>query len=281
MGTTSATPGTFKIERLRRELASAKAAASTKAEVLRCWGSPSGVVPLRYVPYKMGLPRWVFVLIVSSIAALFGALFPLLWGQETWAVLVGFLVMYAWAAGVLAFVLRPRTWEVWGSDECSERWLFVKEKQVIASAEFKTARERASKIEKVLRDAEFEALVEESRSEREAQVAERVLPPRPKALGVVTPCANCEEPIGKLEVAHPWGDKWVCGTCQNKLSPKPAPLFYMGPSREVHAPRQTSSDPVRDNTGTRLIFLLIGLIFPPFLLVWLILGAIDYSRRKD
>lgn len=41
-------------------------------------------------------------------------------------------------------------------------------------------------------------------------------------MGLVETCANCGQGIGKLEVAHVWGNHVVCSRCYGKLSASPA-----------------------------------------------------------
>src|SRR5690606_13289404 len=110
-----------------------------------------------------------------------------------------------------------------------------------------------------------------------ASATEDTAPPRPE--GIIT-CGNCERAIGKMEPAHHLSGTWVCDECRGRLvRPANLPSARAGRPERLDLPRR-AEDPVEKNTGIRLALLLLGLLFPPLLLAWLILGIVDYSRRR-
>lgn len=121
-------------------------------------------------------------------------------------------------------------------------------------------------------------------------------------------CANCRREIGNLETPRIFNDYVVCRECHDRLSdvrvtfipsvtrqpaPPPEPLApevaIEDPLAEIAAARSqrspsytnTKSRHRKKHTPMRLGLLLVGLIFPPVLLVWLVLGIVDMVRDSD
>lgn len=60
-----------------------------------------------------------------------------------------------------------------------------------------------------------------------------------KSGGTSHACANCTQPIGKLQKLHLWDNKVVCGTCHQKLSAENTAPVLAAPATSVTVTRRS------------------------------------------
>jgi hypothetical protein len=93
---------------------------------------------------------------------------------------------------------------------------------------------------------------------------------------VIETCANCEEPIGKLEPAMLWNGRVICARCHQRLSPPVEPIAYAAvAAAPPGSPPQTGNIQTIQLTAKR--FKLQLLIAAPLAIVATLIGSVGFA----